>query len=382
MALSYYDVIVVGGGPAGVSAAKSAAKHGVKTLLIEKYPTIASNKPCGEATSQATFTTAGVPPKPNIVLRKVNAMVYAPNMNFIEIRELGFSINKSMFIQYIAAQAAEAGAHIRVGEEVQGVVRKDSTMLVKTNRGEYSSKVVIGADGYNSTVARSLGIIERSEPIFTLQYVMVNCNLDYPNSARFYLGNEVAPGGYAWIFPKDDHIAGVGIGVRRGVAKTYLDRFVKMHEKELKNAQIIDYRGAIVPIGGMIGQNVVDGAIIVGDAAGHVIPFTGAGIHSSIAAGLVAGEVAAKAVAEGDTSQKRLMEFNIKYEDPWGMRIKRSLKAMRAVEKLSDDELNLLQEILDDQDVLDLANGLNLGRVALKLLKHPILAVKLAKALM
>lgn len=380
--MNHYDVIVVGGGPAGLSAAKSAAKYGARTLLLEKYPTIMANKPCGEATSQTTFITANVPIKPSIVLRKANALVYAPNMKFIEIKEVGFAINKSMFIQYIAEQAAEAGAHIHVREEVQQVIRKDSMMLVKTTRGEYLSKVVIGADGYNSTVAKSLNITEKSEPIFTIQYLMVNCDLEYPNSVRFYLGNEIAPGGYAWIFPKDDRIAGVGIGVRKGVAKVYLDKFVKMFEKEFKNAQIIDYRGAPVPIGGMIKQNIVDGAILIGDAAGHVIPFTGAGIHSSIAAGLIAGEVAAKAIAEGDTSQKRLMEFNIKYEEPWGARIKRSLKAMRAFEKLNDDELNILQEILNSQDILDLANGLNLTNVAFKLLKHPILAVKLAKALM
>ncbi|MEM1525378.1 MAG: NAD(P)/FAD-dependent oxidoreductase [Nitrososphaerales archaeon] len=380
--MNYYDVIVVGGGPAGVSAAKSAAKHGAHTLLIEKCSTIMANKPCGEATSQNTFITANVPPKPSIVLRKVNALVFAPNMKFIEIKEVGFAINKSLFIQYIAEQAAEAGAQIHVREEVQQVIRKNSMMLVKTTHGEYLSKVVIGADGYNSTVAKSLNITEKSEPIPTIQYVMVNCDLEYPNSVRFYLGNEIAPGGYAWIFPKDDRIAGVGIGVRKGTAKVYLDKFVKMFEKEFKNAQIIDYRGALVPIGGMIKQNVVDGAILIGDAAGHVIPFTGAGIHSSIAAGLIAGEVAAKAIAEGDTSQKRLMEFNSKYEEPWGARIKKSLKAMRAFEKLSDNELNMLQEILNAQDILDLANGLNLTNVTFKLLKHPILAVKLAKALM
>jgi digeranylgeranylglycerophospholipid reductase len=369
-----YDVIVVGAGPAGVSAAKAAALGDAKTLLLEKCPTIMANKPCGEATSQTTFKTAGVEPKPSIVLNRAYARVYAPNMKFVEIKDIGFLINKSLFIQEIAAQAAEAGADIHVREEVVSVWRDGDVMRVKTNRDEYSAKVVIGADGYNSAVARSLGIP-------TIQYVMVNCKLECTDVVRFFLGNDIAPGGYAWIFPKSEKIAEVGIGVRGAPAKFYLDKFVKMFEKELGNAKIIDYRGAPVPVGGMIKECILDGAMLIGDAAGMVIPLTGAGIHSSVAAGLAAGEVAAKACHEGDTSKKRLSEFYEKYE-PWITRINKSLKVMRALEKMTDDELNLLQTLLDASDILDLANGLNVKRVATKLLTHPIFAIKLAKALL
>ncbi|MEM3884432.1 MAG: NAD(P)/FAD-dependent oxidoreductase [Nitrososphaerota archaeon] len=379
--MSSYDVIVVGAGPAGVSAAKAAALADAKTLLLEKCPTIMANKPCGEATSQTTFKTAGVEPKPSIVLNRAYARVYAPNMKFVEIKDVGFLINKSLFLQEIAAQAAEAGADIHVREEALSVWRDGDIMRVKTNRSEYSAKVVIGADGYNSTVARCLGINERSEPIPTVQYVMVNCKLECTDVVRFFLGNDIAPGGYAWIFPKSEKIAEVGIGVRGAPAKLYLDKFVKMFEKELGNAKIIDYRGAPVPIGGMIKEYIVDGGILIGDSAGMVIPLTGAGIHSSIAAGLAAGEVVAKACHEGDTSRKRLSEFNEKYE-PWIMRINKSLKVMRALEKMTDEELNLLQTLLDATDILDLANGLNIKRVAMKLLSHPIFAIKLAKALL
>ncbi|MEM2910596.1 MAG: NAD(P)/FAD-dependent oxidoreductase [Nitrososphaerota archaeon] len=376
-----YDVIVVGAGPAGVSAAKAAALGDARTLLLEKCPTIMANKPCGEATSQATFKTAGVEPKPSIVLNKAYARVYAPNMKFVEIRDVGFLINKSLFIQEIAAQAAEAGADIHVREEAVSVWRNGDAMRIKTNRDEYSAKVIIGADGYNSTVARSLGINERSEPIPTVQYVMVNCRLEYTDVVRFFLGNEIAPGGYAWIFPKSEKIAEVGIGVRAAPAKLYLDKFVKIFEKELGSAKIIDYRGAPVPIGGMIKECVLDGVMLVGDVAGTVIPLTGAGIHSSVAAGLMAGEVAANACHEDDVSKERLSEFYEKY-GPWINRINKSLKVMRALEKMTDEDLNLLQSILDASDILDLANGLDVKRVALKLLSHPIFAMKLAKALL
>ncbi len=376
-----YDIIVVGAGPAGLAAARSAAKGGTRTLLIEKNPEIGAVKPCAEGASQATFKTAGISPKPSIALHRTNAQVYAPNMKCVEINKMGFSINKTMFLQEMALKAAEAGVMTNVGEPVQSVKSKDSSMLVKTNRHTYESSVIIGADGYWSTVAKSLRVKERSEPIPCMQYKMVNCDLEFPDSARVYLGNEIAPRGYAWIFPRGDGVANVGIGVRGASAKLHLDKFVKLLGKEFDRAQVIDCRGAVVPIGGLIKQNVLDGAILIGDAAGTVIPFTGAGIHSSIAAGIIAGEVAAGAVAEDDNSKKRLSEFRSRYEKDWGNRIRKSLKAMKAIEKLSDDDLNLLQETLTAEDILDLANGMNVKRVALKLLKHPVLAAKLAKTL-
>ncbi|MEM4417478.1 MAG: hypothetical protein QXD32_05420, partial [Nitrososphaerota archaeon] len=130
-----------------------------------------------------------------------------------------------------------------------------------------------------------------------------------------------------------------------------------------------------------ISETVFDGAMLVGDAAGHVIPLTGAGIHSSVAAGLAAGRVAAKAVLEEDVSKERLSEFYMLYEG-WLTRIRKSLKAMRAVEKLSDEDLDTLANILKADDILDLANGLDISRVARKLLAHPILAMKLARSLL
>ncbi len=211
---------------------------------------------------------------------------------------------------------------------------------------------------------------------------MANVKLKHPYSVRFYLGNEIAPKGYAWIFPKTDDIAEVGIGVRGAVAKEYLDRFVKEHQDELGNAKVIDYRGAPVPIGGLISQAVQDNLILVGDAAGTVIPFTGAGIHSSLAAGLVAGEVAADSVNRGDQSASFLSAFYERYRNPWGERIAKSLKAMRLFERLSDDDLNSLAEALSANDVLDIANGLDVVKVAKKLMSHPRLALKVGMALL
>ena len=381
MSLRRFDVIIIGGGPAGVSAAKASASTGAKTLLLEKNPLIAALKPCGQAVSKKTLETAGVKPVSGLIINEVSARVYAPNGRSVKIRESGYMINKTMLLQEIAAQAAELGAEIHVNEMFIDFKRSDNGVLVRTNRGEYSASIIIGADGYSSRVARVLGVKDRSEPIPTLQYLIAGCRPDPIDEIRIYVGNRIAPRGYAWIFPISERLVEVGIGVRGAPLKPYMDEFLKRFDKELSGGQIIDNRGAPVPVGGVIGEYIFDNVILIGDAAGMVIPLTGGGIHSSIAAGLAAGEVAGRAAQEGDPSKERLREFDEKYR-PWLERIRKSLKALRIFERLSDEDLNQLAEILEDRDIIDLANGLNIVRVARKLMAHPKLALKLARPLL
>ncbi len=382
--MTYYDVIIVGGGPAGAAASRSASKTGAKTLLIEKHPTIQANKPCGEAVSAKAFETAGIPVRDEFIVNVAYAQVYSPSLKRIDIKEKGYLINKSRFIQELVIQAVDYGLEVRVREEVKDVLfdKEERLMKVKTSQGEYKCKVIIAADGFASTVAKCLGVNEKSEPIPTVQYIMVGKGFRDVDAVRFYISNKWAPKGYAWIFPKNEKVAEVGVGVRGGPAKLFLDRFVHDFKEELGGAQIIDYRGAPVPIGGMINNDVLDGALIIGDAAGTVMPLTGAGIHSSVAAGIIAGEVAAKAALEGNNSKDRLMEYRRRYDVYWGDRIKKSLKAMRVLERLSDQDFDELADVLADTDILDLANGFDIKRVALKLLSHPRLAISVAKALL
>jgi len=383
-----YDALVVGAGPAGLMYSRVLAAKGFKVAVVEKNEQLAV-KPCGEGISARVLQTAEIEKSDyNRFISHVikGAVIVAPNGKEVivkEEREMGYVIDKKNFLRVMGEYSASTGAEIYMKEPVKELTFQKDHWLVKTRTMELEAKLLVGADGYLSFVSRALDLEKPGERkvIPAIQYVMPNVDVHDPDMTYFFLGNDVAPKGYVWIFPKDGRLANVGIGVQGAAPKAYLDKFIKMHPEIFKKVDILEFRGAAVTIGGMLSEIVTDHAILIGEAAGQVIPLTGGGIHTSIAGGKIAAEVTAKALEEGNLSKQRLSEYKDKYNEYWGKRIKDSLKGLHAIEKLSDDELNQLAEILSPEDVVNLANGENVASVAVKLLKHPLFSIKLARAL-
>lgn len=384
-----FDIVVVGAGPAGLMAARKAAQAGAEVLLLEKERSLGT-KVCGEAVSGSTLADAEVNPASSFIRNRVKGiMVYAPNeKKRVEIysEELGFSegflLEKNLFLQELAYRVAAEGAEISVGAEVLGVEKKQNFALAVKRLGEtvkVEGKMLIGCDGVTSLVAKKFFNRGQYEVIPCIQYKMVNCRLEDCHVLETYVGHEVAPLGYAWIFPKSEKSANVGIGVRGAPAKPYLDRFIAAHPAKFDKAKVVEVQAAPVPVGGQISR-VVDGGgvLLCGDAAGQVIPLTGGGIHTSIVAGKIAGEVAGRAAVQGDVN---LEEYPRGYAY-WSRRIANSLISLRLIEKLEDSELNQLAEILTGEDIVDLASGFNVERVGKKLQSYPEFAARLGEALL
>jgi digeranylgeranylglycerophospholipid reductase len=381
------DVVVVGAGPAGLTAARAISSRGFNVAILERERRLGM-KPCGEAVSKKTIDASAVTPSKDFIVQEITcASVYSPNERNVSIEDelgAGYILNKTLFLQHLAEKAAEVGATFYMNQAVVDVSRGDDMVKVKTKNGDWQTPLLLGADGFSSVVSRKL-VFEKAGArtlIPCLQYVMVNCNLDDPHTIAFYLGSNVAPFGYAWVFPTGRKKANVGIGVRGSPAKPYLDQFIKEHPTLFSKAEIIGVEAAPVTISGVLERIVDDNVMLVGEAAGQVIPFSGGGIHSSIAAGTMAGETAVKALEEENLSRSRLRKYAERFDEHWGKRIRDSLKALHVIERLSDDDLNSLADILEPQDIINLVNGTDIAAVAGKFLRHPLFSLKIAKALL
>jgi digeranylgeranylglycerophospholipid reductase len=364
-----YDAVIVGAGPGGSITAKTAAELGLNILLVEKRPEIGMPVRCGEGTSKKSLEEFDIPINKKYIAWEIRGeYIYSPDGRRLEIIEKepnGYILERRMFDKYLAIYAAKAGAEVKTKTYATGLLRENGSMIVKLKHfdEEYEVKcnIVVGADGIEGKVGRWVGLENRSiisQMTSNVQYEMVGIELENPEIMEFYLGRKIAPGGYAWIFPKGEDIANVGLGMRpaKETAFKYLEHFIQSKENLRKGKKIGMVVGG-VPVQGPIEKTVTDNVILVGDAARHVDPLTGGGIYNAMVCGTIAARVMKEAVEKHDFSEKTLMKYEEEWRKTVGKGLMRSLKVKEVLEKLSDEQLNQIGELL---------RGMKVGSIDIK----------------
>lgn len=387
------DVLIIGAGPAGSSAAKHAALNGAEVLMIDKKSEIGAPKRCAEGVSKEGLKTLGIEPNSRWVARELSGVrMISPNGTSVwlndervKLPESGYILERKVFDKHMAMDAARAGAKIMVKTIATGLRREDDSLVVSAEcmdqPYEIKAKIVVGADGPESRVGRWAGLKTTLKPKnmeSCAQIEMAGVEMEDPNSIEFYFGS-VAPGGYAWIFPKGDDIANVGLGIlTTSTDKTAYQHLLEFAENNpaTKNAQPVELNIGGDPVGGMLKKLVTDNLMIVGDAASQVSPLTGGGIISAMKAGVFAGEVAAAAVLEGDCTEKRLKEYQDRCEEELDKVFKKELKVKDYLFSLSDEELDSIAEAFKNTE-FEKINSRELIKVLVKV--SPKALLKLGK---
>jgi len=369
-----YDVLVVGAGPGGSIAAKTAAEHGLDVLLIEKRAEIGNPVRCAEGVGKESIKPF-IESDPSWISAEVKgARIYSPDGTAIEMSEdmagpeVGYVLERKIFDRALALQAARAGVEVMVKTRATGLIIENG--FVRGIRGEHfgddftvRANIVIGADGVESKVGRWAGInttLKLSDIETCAEFLMTDIDFDQ-NYCDFYVGNEIAPGGYAWIFPKGKHEANVGVGVlgsRVGSTKAihFLKKFV---DKSCSDGHTLEIIVGGVPVSGPLECTITNGLMLVGDAARMTDPITGGGIVNAMITGQIAGEVAAKAISKGDTSTKVLSEYETRWKSAIEDSLDKSLHAKEVFTKMPDEQLNTLAHSIKDVNFSELtATGL------------------------
>jgi len=309
-----YDIVIIGAGPAGSSAAKAAGQRGAKVLLIDRRQRIGVPVQCAEFVPQwishhINFSSA-------CILQTVETMVtHLPDRTCHEMKSPGYMLDRSLFDKELSASAISSGARISIGTRATSLI-SDGVIVERGTRKEHiKSKVIIGADGVHSSTARWLGL----PPVKTtvaLQYEMAISNSQNHVDIFFHSDYE---GGYAWFFPKG-RTANVGIGLtpsKTSLLPTLMDHFLNdlMDLKRISSIDILGKTGGSIPC--EIPQRTVFGnTLLVGDAAGHAHPITGAGIFNAVMGGEIAGRIAAETVTRGDL--RYLENYEIEWREIFG----------------------------------------------------------------
>jgi len=354
-----YDVLIIGGGPGGAIAAKTAVGMGLSACIVEKRPAIGAPVRCAEGIGREALTEYIEPDPRWISAEMTGAAIVAPDGTKMQLSsvqagsKVGYVLDRKFFDRELVWRAAEAGADVTVKSRASAPIMENG--VVKGAKIEYmgqvtkiSAEVVIAADGVESKFSRWCGVdttVPIREIMSSAQYILTDIDID-PHSTVFYLGNHVAPEGYLWIFPKGERAANVGIGIsgkKSGAghrAKDYLDTFVRQNFPEGK---MIEHIVGGVSVCRPLECTVSDGLIIVGDAARVVDPLTGGGIYNAMYTGKLAAEVAADAIGKGKISKKELMVYDKTWRaSKMGRAIERNYHIKEYLIRQPDEKLNAI----------------------------------------
>ena len=325
------DVLVVGSGPAGSMTARYAAMKGAKVTFIERRKQVGVPVRCGEympaiENIRTMFPKAEdleelfdtVPS--NLRMLETNAIrVVNPKGKATDLPIAGYTTDRDRFDQYLADEAVKAGAELIRGCAFDRI--KDGVAV--TSQGEIEYKVIVGADGPGSRVARSLGLKRNRNPY---PAVAAQARGDFEPVVVMFFGG-LAPGAYSWIIPKKGQ-ANVGVGFSPkfadGNLRDYFDKFVSREDLDIMTRM----EGKYVPSEGPIDNTVSGNGMVVGDAAGHVISVNGGGIPLAMIAGRICGTVAGDNVMNGRSLED--------YQTEWRNVMLKPLKTAAFNKKLAD----------------------------------------------
>lgn len=346
------DVIVVGAGPAGATAAAVLAARGRRTLLVDRkrFP---RDKPCGggiRAGFAARFPEADAHVRGRVALHEVHRVwMEAPSGDSVIAaldRPLYLTFRRLEFDAALVDLARARGAEVLEGVRATGVARSDARVLVhRAGAADLVARVVIGADGVNSVVARAVGLTtglaESQLALDTMEESplaeLAPADMDTMYVAYGYKGRP----GYGYVFPKAT-CTDAGVGYLQAYFRRALGGAPYEHHRafleEAAARGIVRgrsrperFRAFRLPLAGPLASTVTDRALVCGDAGGFVNAYTGEGIYYAMVTGELAGHAVADALADGGASEAALRRYERRWRAEIGAELADSLRIQRAL---------------------------------------------------
>jgi digeranylgeranylglycerophospholipid reductase len=360
-----FDIVVVGAGPCGSFSALEAAKQGAKVAVIEEHQTIGKRTHCAGHISIRGLRTLGVEPPSRMIENRIRmAKFYAPSGKTICIdcrHSVTYVVNRALFDQHLAGLAEQAGVSylnqvhadslLIDSNHVQGVLVKGR------ERARLGARIVIDAEGAGAGLLRKNPSLIPSSATYVTGaqgYSAKVRDLD-DESVEIYLGRGYAPGFFAWIIPRHDGTAKIGLATNKGNPRVLLDNFAEKHPIASKKiaGPLSDTSFHPIPLSGPSSTTYGNGLLVVGDAASQVKPITGGGVVFGLTCSNIAGNVAAEAVRAGDCSSRFLSMYQRLWREELGREFWVGRRARWIMNRLSDRAIDRVFSIGKAFDVGD-----------------------------
>lgn len=360
------EVLVVGGGPAGLSAARTVAAAGREVLVVERQPTVGEHVRTSGVTALETTARLDAPAELRHVVERVRFRTREDEVVVELERRRLCVLDVRSFYRWLARRAEEAGARVATATNVTGARRADSGLVECRLGGSASvlASVVVDASGYRASVSRQVGLHRGFERFG----VGAEYELEAPHvsqeEAVLVLDEGIAPAGYAWAFPWGESRVRLGVGLHHAdvrdnprVQLRALHADAAAFGLVLTGGSVRESHFGLIPAHGRPARVVADGLVAVGDAAGQGTLVVGEGIRTGIRAGEVAGEVILAALERGSVSRNALLPYEEWCESELGRSFRVAEVINRRLSSFGDPEwssaLRMLRRMPADL-VLDL----------------------------
>ena len=388
-----FDIVIVGAGPAGSSAAHEAARNGSSVALLEKESVVAETVRTSGVTWIKDAQSFGIPED---CYNPIKNYSFCSPTNTVTISD---DVAKAAVLdvrktyRHLAKQAQESGAKLFVDTNVTDVITDEQKrpigVIAKSADKEikFNANVVIDCSGFQSVVGKMLGLITQWERFGAgAEYEVRAENVD-DKTWWLMVGQKYSPAGYAWIFPVGGDIVRIGVGI--GKPESNVDPTERLNElmenkegpiKDLGAITKIEFHYGLIPNDGLSRKTVYDNLILVGDSAGQANPLVLEGIRYAIRFGRVAGKVASDSIKNDDTSENALKP----YETDWKKAIESKINSASKVQNrwigLSDEqwdkELDVISELSADEFLDFIRADFGISKIMRLATHHPKLAVR------
>ena len=361
-----FDIVIVGAGPAGSSAAHEAARSGSSVALLEKESVVAETVRTSGVTWVKDVQSFGIPEDCYNPIKNYSFCSPSNTVTISDHVAKAAVLDVRKTYRHLAKQAQESGAKLFVDTNVTDVItdeqKRPTGVIAKSVDKEikFNATVVIDCSGFQSVVGKMLGLVTQWERFGAgAEYEVKAENVD-DKTWWLMVGQKYSPAGYAWIFPVGGDIVRIGVGV--GKPESDVDPTERLNElmenkegpiKDLGKITKIEFHYGLIPNDGLSRKTVYDNLILVGDSAGQANPLVLVGIRYAIRFGRVAGRVASDAIKNDDTSENALKP----YETDWKKAIESKINSASKVQNrwigLSDEqwdkELDVISELSADE---------------------------------
>ena len=350
------DVLIIGGGPAGLAAAERTARAG-RTVVVHRDAEIGRPVRTSGGSWKAYLLALGIPPH---CYQEVDRLTIAAPGRRIEVsfrRDQPVVLDVTSTYGYLAQLASAAGANVRCASSFLRVIDEGTKVRCLVRQGgveqEISARFVVEASGHHRAVLSKIGGNRPGRFGVGVEAEFENAGTE-PTRAVLFVGNQFSPAGYGWIFPTRVGTVRVGIGIirpdTRASPSELLDRFLSSSQPEVLGVRLgalIEKHFGVIPSDGPAACFLHGRIVSVGDAAGQALPLVGEGIRYSVEAGRRAGDAIAAALRNPDITDVALRSYQHWWDSKYRRRFTLAQRANEKMGQLSDRKWHQVTGLLE-----------------------------------